>query len=50
MTDLTYNLLKKVIANGGYDKDDLLNKLDVFLTFSRITQAQYEELQGLIEA
>lgn len=50
MTDLTYNLLKRVIQNGGYDKTDVLNKMDVFLMFNRITQDQYKELHDLIGA
>ena len=45
---MTYKLLKKVIENGGYNAIDIQNKLDVFLTFNRITQAEYEELQNLI--
>lgn len=41
---MTYNLLKKVITAGNYDKEDMMQKLDVFLTFGRITQEQYQEL------
>lgn len=47
---MTYKLLKRVIENGNYDKADIQSKLDVFLTFNRITQENYEELQGLINA
>lgn len=47
-SDMTYNLLKRVIQNGGYDKTDILGKMDIFLTFDRISQDQYTELQGLI--
>lgn len=50
MSEVTYNLLKRVIQNGGYDKTDVQNKMDVFLMFNRITQDQYKELQGLIGA
>lgn len=50
MTDLTYNLLKRVIQNGGYDKVDIQSKMDVFLTFDRITQDQYKELHDMIGA
>ena len=45
---MTYKLIKKVIENGVYDKVDIQNKLDVFLTFNRITQEEYTELQNLI--
>lgn len=41
-----FEILKRVIARGGYDTADIQNKLDVFLLYGRITQAQYEELQG----
>ena len=40
----TYGLLKKYIASGKYDKNDLLDKLDVFLLAGRITDEQYREL------
>lgn len=45
---MTYARLKKLITNGAYDKNDMLNKLDVFLMANRITEAQYEELVGLM--
>ncbi|MCC8161030.1 MAG: hypothetical protein LIO53_06975 [Oscillospiraceae bacterium] len=45
---MTYGYLKKIIAKGNYDADDLMNKLDVFLLAGRITDEQYKELSGLI--
>jgi len=45
---MTYARLKKLIENGAYDKNDMMNKLDVFLMANRITEAQYEELVGLM--
>ena len=45
---MTYARLKKLITNGAYDKNDMMNKLDVFLIANRITEAQYEELVGLM--
>lgn len=45
---MTYVRLKKLITNGAYDKNDMMNKLDVFLMANRITEAQYEELVGLM--
>lgn len=47
---MTYRYCKQIIAKGGYDKDDMLDKLDVFLLGDRITKEQYEELKGMIEA
>ena len=45
---MTYTRLKKLIENGVYVKEDMMNKLDVFLMANRITEAQYEELVGLM--
>lgn len=45
---MTYTFLKKIIAGGKYDKEDLMNKIDVFFMANRITQEQYEELMGLV--
>lgn len=41
---MTYGYLKKIIANGNYDKEDIKDKLDVFLLANRITDEQYKEL------
>lgn len=42
---MTYKLLKRIIESGSYDRDDVMNKMDVFLMFNRIDQDQYAELQ-----
>ena len=34
---MTYARLKKLIVRGAYNKEDMLNKLDVFLMANRIT-------------
>lgn len=41
---MTYRNCKKLIENGRYEYEDMLNKLDVFLLGDRITQSEYEEL------
>ncbi len=46
---MTYSRLKKIIENGVYDKEDMMNKLDVFLMANRITEEQYTELVGLMQ-
>ena len=46
---MTYGLIKKVIAKGNYDKDELMDKLDVFLLAGRITDEQYEELAEMMK-
>ncbi len=45
---MTYEYCKKIILSGGYDKTQMLDKLDVFLLADRITREQYEELTGVI--
>jgi hypothetical protein len=45
---MTYQICKRVIENGNYDKEDLLMKLDVFLLNDRLTQVEYEELVGML--
>lgn len=41
---MTYKNCKKLIENGRYEYEDMMNKLDVFLLGDRITQSEYEEL------
>lgn len=45
---MTYRLVKRIIAKGNYDKDELMDKLDVFLLASRITEDEYKELINAI--
>lgn len=45
---ITYTYCKKIILRGKYDKEDMLNKLDVFLLNNRITEEQYNELVALM--
>lgn len=45
---MTYTRLKKLIARGAYEKEDMMNKLDVFLMANRITEEQYNELVGMM--
>jgi len=47
---MTYKVCKRLIQNGNYEKEDMLIKLDVFLLNDRITQEQYNELVGLMNA
>lgn len=47
---MTYALCKKLIANGKYDKNELINKLDVFLLAGRITEQEYKELTALVNS
>lgn len=45
----TYEMCKILIQKGRYQKEDMLQKLDVFLLGNRITKEQYEELVELID-
>lgn len=46
---MTYNYCKKIIAGGKYNKEEMMDKLDVFLLAGRITDEQYKELVGMME-
>ena len=45
---MTYGYCKKIIASGTYDKNEMKDKLDIFLLANRITDEQYKELTQLI--
>ena len=45
---MTYNVCKRLIQNGNFEKNDMTMKLDVFLLNDRITREQYNELVGLM--
>lgn len=47
---MVYTAMKNIIDSGVYDRDDILNKLDIFLLADRITKEQYDELTGLVRA
>ena len=45
---MTYKLMKRIITKGGYDRENTLLKLDVFLMADRITAEEYQELVELM--
>lgn len=45
-----YDVLKRVIARGGYDAADIQAKMDVFLLYNRLTVDQYDELMASMAA
>ena len=47
---MTFERLKKIIENGKYNKEYLLNKMDIFLLCNRITNENYQELLKMMEA
>lgn len=49
--NLTYNALKSQITRKSYaSKEDVQQKMDIFLIGDRITQDQYNELLRLLVA
>ncbi len=45
---MAYKLIKRVITRGGYDKADIMDKLDAYLAFGRITAEEYRELMAMV--
>lgn len=45
---MAYKLMKIVILRGGYDKQEIMSKLDAYLAFGRITSAEYRELAEMV--
>ena len=45
---MIYQLLKRMIVTGNYEKEDMQNKLDIFFAVNIITEEQYLELTELI--
>ena len=43
-----YSILKKMILNGNYNKEDITKKVDIFFAKNKITAEEYEELLKLI--
>lgn len=41
---MLYNLLKNLIAAARFEKEDMINKLNVFFTFNQLEVEQYQEL------
>lgn len=47
---LTYRACKSMINRKSYiSKEDMRNKLDIFLLNNRITEEEYNELTGLLD-
>lgn len=50
---MTYEICKKLIEIKDFDiesKEDLQSKLDVFLLNDRVSEEEYKELAGLLNA
>lgn len=46
---MAYKIMKRIIERGEYNKEETMNKLDVFLATDRLTSAQYKELVELMK-
>lgn len=44
---MAYNLMKRIIERGSYDRDDVMEKLDTFYAAGRLTTQQYNELAAM---
>ena len=47
---MAYKRCRLLIENGTYNKEEMLDKLDVFLLANRITTEQYNELVQMMAA
>lgn len=47
---MAYNLMKRIIERGNYDRAETMDKLDAFLAADRITTEQYKELVAMMDA
>ena len=45
---MAYRLMKRIIERGGYDKADVMDKLDTYYASGRLTKEQYEELMAMV--
>lgn len=43
-----YQIMKKIILNKSENKNNIQNKLHIFLAKNRISQQEYEELMLLL--
>ena len=46
---MLFKVLQNLIKNKRYSKEDILNRVDVFIAYNRITEEQYAELMNLID-
>lgn len=47
---MIYNLMLRIITYGAYDAEQVMDQLDVYLAFGRITREQYAELASMVSA
>ena len=45
---MLFKVLQNLIKNKRYSKEDIQDRIDVFMAYNRITEEQYAELMNLI--
>ena len=46
---MLFKVLQNLIKNKRYSKEDIQDRIDVFMAYNRITEEQYAELMNLID-
>ena len=46
---MLFKILQNLIKNKVYTKEDIQNRVHVFMAYNRITEEQYAELMNLID-
>lgn len=46
---MLFKVLQNLIKNKRYSKEDIQDRVDVFMAYNRITEEQYAELMNLID-
>ena len=46
---MLFKILQNLIKNKVYTKEDIQNRVDVFMAYNRITKEQYAEVMNLID-
>ena len=46
---MLFKVLQNLIKNKRYSKEDIQDRIDVFMAYNRITEEQYMELMNLID-
>ena len=46
---MLFKVLKNLIVNKYYTREDIQDRIDVFMAYNRITEEQYAELMSLID-
>jgi len=45
---MLYKILKNIIINNYFTKEDMTNKLNIFMLYNQVTEDQYAELIALV--